>query len=66
MRRVSSPSAIRMIKSRRMRLAWYVTRIEVKRNECWILVGNQEEKEPLQKQRRRWLDNIEMDLREIE
>jgi hypothetical protein len=34
--------------------------------ECvWILVGNPEGKRPLGRVRRRWVDNIKMDLREI-
>jgi hypothetical protein len=36
-----------------------------KRNVYRILVGNPEEKRPLGRPRRRWLDNIKMDLREI-
>jgi hypothetical protein len=36
-----------------------------KRNACRILVGNPEGKRPLGKPRRRWVDNINMDLREI-
>jgi hypothetical protein len=43
----SSPSIIRMIKSRRMRGAGYVARMGEKRNEYRILVGNQEGKRPL-------------------
>jgi hypothetical protein len=36
-----------------------------KRNAHRILVGKLEGKRPLGRQRRRWLDNIKMDLREI-
>jgi hypothetical protein len=36
-----------------------------KRNADRILVGNPEEKRPLERPRRRWMDNIKMDLREI-
>jgi hypothetical protein len=36
-----------------------------KRNAYRILVGNPEGKRPLGRQRRRWMDNIKMDLREI-
>jgi hypothetical protein len=36
-----------------------------KRNACKILVGNPEGKRPLGRPRRRWLDNIKMDLIEI-
>jgi hypothetical protein len=36
-----------------------------KRNAYRILVGKPEEKRPLGRPRRRWVDNIKMDLREI-
>jgi hypothetical protein len=36
-----------------------------KRNACRILVGKPEGRRPLGKPRRRWMDNIKMDLREI-
>jgi hypothetical protein len=61
----SSPSIIRMIKSRRMRWAWHVARIGEKRNAYRILVGKPEGKRPLGRPRRRWVDNINMDLSEI-
>jgi hypothetical protein len=41
-----------------------VTKVN-KRNAYRILVGKPEEKKPLGRPRRRWVDNIEMDLREI-
>jgi hypothetical protein len=37
-----------------------------KRKACRILVGKPEEKRPLRRPRRRWVDNIKMDLREME
>jgi hypothetical protein len=37
-----------------------------KRNTYRILVGNLEEKRPLGRPRRMWVDNIKMDIREIE
>jgi hypothetical protein len=37
-----------------------------KRNAYRILVGKPEEKRQLGRPRRRWVDNIKMDLREIE
>jgi hypothetical protein len=37
-----------------------------KRNACRILVAKTERKRPLGRQRRRWVDNIKMDLRDIE
>jgi hypothetical protein len=60
------PSIIRMIKSRRMRWAEHVARIREKRNAYRILVGEPEGKRPLGRPRRRWVDNIRMDLGEIE
>jgi hypothetical protein len=36
-----------------------------KRNAYRILVGKPEGRRPLGRPRRRWVDNIEMDLREI-
>jgi hypothetical protein len=36
-----------------------------KRNAYGILVGKPEGKRPLERPRRRWVDNIKMDLREI-
>jgi hypothetical protein len=56
---------IRMMKSRRMRWAGHVARMGAKRNACRILVGMPEGKRPLGRPRRRWVDNIKMDLREI-
>jgi hypothetical protein len=38
---------------------------EEKRNAYRILVGNPEGKRPLGRLRRRWVDNIKMELREI-
>jgi hypothetical protein len=59
----SSPSIIRMIKSRRMRWAEHVARIWEMRNAYRILVGNLEGKIPLGRPRHRWVDNIKMDLK---
>jgi hypothetical protein len=36
-----------------------------KRNACRILAGKPEGKRPLGRPRRRWVDNIKVDLREI-
>jgi hypothetical protein len=58
----SSSSIIRMIKSRRMRLSWHVARMG-KTNACRVLVGKPEGKRPLERPRRRWMDNNKMDLR---
>jgi hypothetical protein len=54
-----------MIKSRRMRWEGHVARMEEKRNTYRILVGKPEGKRPLGRPRRRWVDNIKMDLGEI-
>jgi hypothetical protein len=56
-------SIIRMIKSRRMRWAGHVARLGEKMNAYRILVGKPEGKRPLKRSRRRWEDNIKMDLR---
>jgi hypothetical protein len=51
----SSPSIIRMIKSRRLRWAGHVARMGEKSNAFRVFVGKREGKRPL--------DNIKMDLR---
>jgi hypothetical protein len=60
-----SPSIIRIIKSRRMRRAGHVARIGEKRNAYRLLVGKLEGKRPLGRPRRRWVDNIRMELGEM-
>jgi hypothetical protein len=60
----SSPSIIRIIKSRRMRWASHVARMGEKRN-AYTLVGKPEGKRPLGRPRRRWVDNIRMDPGEV-
>jgi hypothetical protein len=52
-------------KSRRLRWAGHVARMGEKRNAYRILVGMPEGKKPLGRPRRRWVDNVKMDLREI-
>jgi hypothetical protein len=56
----SSPDIIRQIKTRRLRWAGHVDR---KLNK--VLVGKPEGKRPLGRPRRRWEDDIGLDLREI-
>jgi hypothetical protein len=58
----SLPSIIRIIKSKRMRWAGHVARTGEKRNTYRLLVGKPEGKRPLGRPRRRWVDNIKMDL----
>jgi hypothetical protein len=53
-----------MIKSRKMRWAGHAARMGEKKNAYRILVGKPEEKR-LGRPRRRWVDNIKIDLREI-
>jgi hypothetical protein len=60
-----SPSIIRIIKSRRMRWVGHVAGMGEKRNACRLLVGKPEGKRPLGSPRRRWVDNIKMDILEI-
>jgi hypothetical protein len=61
----SSPSTIRIIKSRRVRWAGHVAQMGEKRNTYRLLVGKPEGKRPLGRPRRRWVDNIRMDLGEV-
>jgi hypothetical protein len=61
----SSPSIIRIIKSRRMRWAGHVARMGENRNVYRILVGKPEGKKLLGRPRCRWMDNIKMYLREV-
>jgi hypothetical protein len=55
----------RIIKSRRMRWAGRVARMGEKRNAYRLLVGKPEEKRPLGRPRRRWVDNIKIGLLEL-
>jgi len=59
----SSPNIVRVIKSRRMRWAGHVARIGEGRGVYMVLVGKPEGRRPLGRPRRRWEDNIRMDLR---
>jgi hypothetical protein len=60
-----SPDIVRVIKSRRMRWVGHVARMEKRRDVHRVLVGSPEGKRPLGRPRRRWEDNIKLDLREI-
>jgi len=53
-----SPNIVRVIKSRRMRWVVYVARMGEEKVVCRFLVGKPEERRPLGKPRRRWVDNI--------
>jgi hypothetical protein len=61
----SSPNIVMVIKSRRMRWAGHVAGMEEGRGVYRVLVGRSEGKRPLGRPRRRWEDNIKMELREI-
>ena len=61
----SSPNIVRVIKSRRMRWAGHVARMGEERGVYRVLVGKPEGKRPLGRPRRRWVDNIRMDLQEV-
>jgi len=61
----SLSNIVRMVKSRRMRWAWHVVRMGEGRGVHRVLVGKPEGKRPLGRPRRRWDDNIKMDLREL-
>ena len=58
----SSPNIVLVIKSRRMRWAGLVARMGEGRGVYRVLVGKPEGKRPLGRPRRRWEDNIRMDL----
>jgi hypothetical protein len=46
-------------------LAWHVAQMGENRNACRLLVGKSVGRRPLGRPRRRWLDNIKMDLVEV-
>ena len=61
----SSPNIVRVIKSRRIKLDEHVARMGEERGLYRVLVGKPEGKRPLGRPRRRWVDNIRMDLQEV-
>ena len=61
----SSPNIVRVIKSRRMRWAGHVARMGEERVVYRFLVGKPEGRRPLGRPRRRWVDNIRMDLWDV-
>ena len=60
-----SPNVVRAIKSRKLRWAGHVARIDECRSAFRILMGKPIRKRPLRMPRRRWEDYIKMDLTEI-
>ena len=61
----SSPSTVRVIKSKRMRWAGHVVCIWERRGVYRVLVGKPERKRPLGRPRRRWEGNIKKDRQEV-
>ena len=61
----SSLNIVRVIKSRRIRWAGHVARMEERRGVYKNVVGNSEGKRPHGRPSRRWEDNIKMDLKEV-
>ena len=60
----SLPNIFRVIKWRRMKWAGHVARMGERRRVYRVLVGKPDGKRPLGRPRRRWEDNIKMDLQE--
>ena len=56
---------MRVVKSRRMRLAGHVAHMGERRGVHRVLVGKPEGKRPLGRPRHRWEDNIKMNLQEV-
>jgi len=61
----SLPNIMRVIKSRRMRWAGHVAPMGERRGVYRVLVRKPEGRTPLWRPRRRWKDNIKMDLQEV-
>ena len=60
-----SPNIVRVIKSRRLGWAGHAAKMEEGRSAFKILTGTPTGKRPLGRPRRRWEDNIRMDLEDI-
>jgi len=61
----SSPNIVRVIKSRRIRWAGHVARMGEEKGVYRVLLGKPEGRRPLGRPRRRWVDNIRMDLQVV-
>ena len=61
-----SPNIVRVMKSRRLRWAGHVARMEECRSAFKILTGKLTGRRPLGRPRCRWEDNIRIDLKEID
>jgi len=60
-----SPNIVRVIKSRRMRWAGHVAHMGERRDVYRVSVGKRDRTRPLGRPRRRWEDNIKMDVQEM-
>ena len=60
-----SPTIIRVIKLKTVRQVGHVARVGDRTGTYRVLVGKPEGKRPLGRPRRRWEDNIKMDLQEV-
>ena len=61
----ASPNIVRMIKSRRMRWEGHLGHVGDRRGVYRVLLGKPEGKRPLGRPRRRWEDNIKIDLQKM-
>jgi len=61
----SSPNIVRVIKWRRMGWTGHVVRMGEETGVYRVLVGKPEGRKPLGRPRRRWVDNIRMDLQRV-
>ena len=61
----SSPNTMRVLKSRRMRWAGHVALMGDEIGVYRVLMGKPEARGPVGRPRRRWVDNIRMDLQEV-
>ena len=61
----SLPNIVQVVKSRRMRWEGHVARMGEGTGVQRVLVGKPEGKRPLGRHRRRWVNNIKMDLQEV-
>jgi hypothetical protein len=61
----SLPNIVRAIKSRRLRWAGHVARMGEGRGVYRVLVGKPEGKRPLGTPKRRWENNVRMDLQDV-
>jgi hypothetical protein len=61
----SLPNIMRVVKSRGMRWAGHVARMAEEREVQRVLMGKPEGKRPLGRPRRRWEDNIKIDVQEV-